>query len=195
MRPFRSFILAGVALALALAGGVASAWWALDNEVGFGEITVGPWVAAPQLGQPDADPYSRAQLARGGVIPLGPAEGVRFSASTDDRGRTLDAACEYRLHGTLPPSRVWTLRTLEGRGPADENRLPDALNSRTVLHGDNGRIDVAVAARAQPGNWLHVGAAGSFTLALTLYDTPVSGSATLSDIRLPAITRTDCNVR
>src|SRR5690606_24638958 len=60
----QTFVLAFLALAIAVGGGTASVWYALDTNESFGAERIGPWTAYPAEGRPDADPYSTARRAR-----------------------------------------------------------------------------------------------------------------------------------
>ncbi len=89
-------------LAVALLVGFGLSWYALTDGRLFGAYQSGPWVAWPQAGSPDPDPYSRAFLSRNGALQLGQSEGLQFVATTDSDGRTLDRICAYRIDGTTP---------------------------------------------------------------------------------------------
>lgn len=56
---FRIPLLVALALAIAFGGGIASAVWALKATVGFGSISIGPWVAFPEAQTENADPMPR----------------------------------------------------------------------------------------------------------------------------------------
>jgi hypothetical protein len=120
---------------LAIGGGAWSLWRVLDNTQGTGALTIGAWTAFPNIGSPDADPYSRARTSREGILALGSAEGIAFTATTDSAGDTLRSECSYRIEGDVPASRFWTLVATTDQ-PAEENpqRLP-ALNSSRSCGG------------------------------------------------------------
>jgi hypothetical protein len=187
-----AFIL--LALALAIGGGAASAWLALENLRGLGAIEIGPWTAFPNAGSRNADPYSAARAARRAELALGPAEGIRFIAGRDSQGVPLSGRCRYRLSGMVPQARLWTLHAL---GPDERPLRPYAarqpgLHSRELLRAEDGSFLIAIDRRAAPGNWLAV-AEGPFLLVLTLYDTPVTGAAGLVELSLPRLVREDCD--
>lgn len=96
---FRIPLLVALALAIAFGGGIASAVWALKATVGFGSISIGPWVAFPEAQTENADPYAKAHRARAGELLYGGAEGLMFMAQVDDRGEKLSAACSYDVSG------------------------------------------------------------------------------------------------
>ena len=53
-------------VAIAVGGGGASVWFALNAIDGLDTLTVGAWTAYPESGTPQVDPYGRARIARDG---------------------------------------------------------------------------------------------------------------------------------
>ena len=183
-----------IAFLVAVATSVASAWWAVEHAPLFNALRVGAWVAWPHAGSPDADPYDLAAASRSADLPLGSAEGLVFTASSDDQGAQLDGSCTYEVAGTTPPARLWTLTAYDGAGrimPNPANRF--AYDSRSILRRSDGSFVIAVAPRVQPGNWLPAAAATRFILVLRLYDTPLTSTARPAAITMPAVRRTGCS--
>lgn len=183
------------ALALGAVLGLLSADYATRGGYPFGGTAIGSWTAWPRAGAFDADPYSRAVNARRGAIPLAVGEGMLLTATQDDEGRALDAACTYRLSGVTPPARAWTL-TVTGR-PAPEGAPPplrEGFTSTEILRDADGLFAILLSPEVQPGNWLPMPRGrGAVRLALRLYDTPVAASvSSLDRDSLPAIRRTGC---
>nr|WP_246705157.1 DUF1214 domain-containing protein [Rhizobium sp. RM] len=179
---------------IAFGGGIASTLVALEATSGFGSIRIGPWDAFPEAQTIEADPYAKSHRADAGKLLYGTAEGLSFTASVDSEGQRLTGECRYRLAGTVPPSRFWTLYAADQQGNvlADASGRPFALNSRTLLREPEGGIDVAIAATAQTYNWLSVPQGQTFKLVMTLLDTPVAGSSGLIDISMPEIRKLEC---
>ena len=184
-----TLILAASAAALAFGVGIATARRATDGPSPFGRIALGPWVAYPTLGLADADPYTRAALARSGAIPLGQAEGIVFTATTDSEGRGLDAACRYAIGGRMPTARRWSLVPSPRLDAPDR---PGVLHSGALVMGREGRFEIVLGSGVEPGNWLALPPAGPFSLRAALYDTPVTREADLGSVTMPAIERLDC---
>ncbi|KQO79663.1 DUF1214 domain-containing protein [Rhizobium sp. Leaf262] len=191
---FRVPFLVAISLLIAFGGGILSTFAALDATEGFGSIKIGAWDAFPEAQTIEADPYAKSHRADAGKLLYGTAEGLSFTASADSAGQRLTGDCHYRLTGSVPPSRFWTLYAADQHGnPLDDGSgKPIALNSRTLLHGPGGGMDIAVAASAQTYNWLSVPPSRPFKLVLTLLDTPVAGSTGLIDIKMPDIQKTGC---
>ncbi|NRP71223.1 hypothetical protein ILFOPFJJ_02107 [Ensifer psoraleae] len=191
---FRIPLLVALALIVAFGGGITSAVWALKATVGFGSIAIGPWVAFPEAQTASADPYAKAHRARAGELLFGGAEGLIFTAATDDSGARLSANCSYDISGITPPARFWSLyaTTSEGATLRPGPDLPSAVNSWTVLRAEDSSFVVHVSPVAHPENWLAIRHRGSFKLVLTLLDTPTAGSSGLIDLAMPKIVKTGC---
>jgi len=93
---------------LATALGLGSAWLVLKRSDGFG-ARVGPWRANLLAGSADADPYTRARVAVGGLLALNRAETMYYVAATDSDGQPLRSRCSYRVSGPPPKARWWSL--------------------------------------------------------------------------------------
>ncbi len=194
--------IAGV-IALGLTGGFGSAWYMLTQADPPGAIRAGVWVTWPRQGAMDADPYSRALIARQGLLPLGLGEGLALVARHDDAGEALRGGCSYRLGGRLPPARAWTLTLADrnGRLPVTQSAATQAppwprtgFTSAEVLRDEAGRIAITISPTLASGDWLPSPARGEFQLLLRLYDTPVAGSATALDkASLPSLVRQGCS--
>ncbi|WP_284757647.1 DUF1214 domain-containing protein [Agrobacterium sp. fls2-241-TYG-188a] len=191
---FRVPFLVAISLIIAFGGGILSTLAALEATDGFGSIRIGVWDAFPEAQTIEADPYAKSHRADSGKLLYGTAEGLSFTASVDAGGQRLSGACRYQLSGTVPPSRFWTLYVADQQGNLldDGTGRPVALNSRTLLHGAKGGMNISVASSAQTYNWLAVPPRGDFKLVLTLLDTPVAGSTGLIDIKMPDIQKTGC---
>jgi hypothetical protein len=191
---FRFPLFIAITLVVAFGGGILISLYALDATAGFGAIKLGAWEAFPELQTADADPYAKSHRARAGKLLYGSAEGLSFTASVDDEGGRLTAACRYRITGQTPPARLWTLFTADNGGnpAAVKDGLPAALNSWTVLRQPDSSFSIEVSARAQSGNWLALPETGTFRLVLTLFDTPTAGSSGVIDLAMPKLTKIGC---
>jgi hypothetical protein len=192
----RNLLLTLLTFCIAIGGGAASVWYALDADDGFDALHVGVWTAFPDLGTPDASPYAKAAAARNGVLALGHAEGIRFIANRDSAGAPLSRSCTYTVAGNTPPARFWTLFPADPHSlmPLETGRgLPVKLQSWAVLRQADGSFTVTVGPHPAPGNWLAIGGSGKMTLALTLYDTPAATSSEIGSVELPRIAQAGCN--
>ncbi|HMN73598.1 MAG TPA: DUF1214 domain-containing protein [Rhodoblastus sp.] len=174
--------------------GLAATYVATLGAFPFGAARSGPWTSWPKAGAVDADPYARAIIARQAAAPLGNGEGVAFLATTDDAGRPLDGACDYRLAGSPPVARLWTINLFTPEGallaPGPGRR---SISSDQVLRASNGGFEIVIAPAARAGNWLSTPKGAPFAISLNLYDTNVSPTQTsLEGLALLSITRGNC---
>jgi hypothetical protein len=184
---FRTIALTALALALAIIGGTASVWHAVDSDEGIGAQRMGPWAA--QLAEDN--PYAVARRARNAQLPFGIAEGLVFRAHADDEGRALSGRCAYLLEGDTPVARLWTLHVATDGRVTPPSR-GEGLHSRQILRRADGSFVIAVAPQVMPGNWIPAPPDQPFTLVLTLFDTPVASTLRISEQAYPAIRRIDC---
>ncbi|GHD06436.1 DUF1214 domain-containing protein [Tianweitania populi] len=191
----KTVLLVGLTLAIALGGGAGSVLYALNHSASFGAIRVGPWVALPDVGTPDADPYMQARYAREGSLALGRAEGVEFRASVDTQNQPLSIQCRYAVEGETPPARFWTLYATDEKQVSltGIGERAAATSSLAILReAETTRFVVEVGAEPASGNWLPISGTGSMQLVLTLYDTPLANRSA-SDTNLPVIRRIACD--
>ena len=174
--------------------GITSADWATSGEYPFGAVRVGPWTIWPRSGSRDADPYTRAVVARSGDIPLGVGEGLMLRATVDNDGRALDARCTYRIGSVTPQARHWTLTLYGGDGRPIATPLGrTGFSSSEVLRDDAGAFTIIASREARHGNWVMMPEAGRLVIVLRLYDSPVAaGSAALDQRSVPGIERVEC---
>jgi hypothetical protein len=186
---FRAFavVLCGWALGLGLTAAT------LGSGYGFGALRVGPWTAWPQIGGLEINPFARAALAKRGEAPLGKDQGMTFVAEADSSGAPLEGRCEYRLEGSVPRARFWTIGLASSAGEPLANLAGrHYYASSYLLRREGGAFDVAVARQARPGNWLSPGDARSFVVVLRLYETPLDPTARADPAGFPRIIKSGC---
>jgi hypothetical protein len=186
----RIVLVAGVGVGLGL---MASAGL-LTRASPFDRVRLGAWSIEAHAGSVDADPYTLARMATSGEIPLANGEGLLLVASADDDGRPLDPRCVYRIGPRAPAARYWTLSVVDSRGfPVANPAERYGFRSSEILRAGAGDFVITASAAAQPGNWLPIGAEGSFALALRLYDSPLGAAAAAIDpATAPRVTRIGC---
>jgi len=191
----KTAFLIALTLIVAIGGGAASVWYALKAREGVGAVTIGGWTAYPDIGTPDSDPYSRARVARAGLLALGRAEGLAFVAQRDSNGDRLVRGCRYTLEGTVPPARFWTLYAADEAmmAIASGTRRASAIQSYEVLRQPDNSLIVSVSANPSPGNWLRVAGSGPMYFVLTLYDSPIASSTGIENVGLPQVLKAGCD--
>ena len=180
-------------IVIAVGLGVGSAYFGINHADSLGRFDVGPWHAWPQASSPDANPYSKADQARRGSMPLGSGEGLAFYAATDDAGTPLDGACQYRISGGQVPARLWTLSLLNEDGTLVDNPSNRyGFHSREVARVSGEFFEIVTGPDVLGGNWLKSASGTPFRLVLRLYETPLTSGGGLGEIHLPEIAWMSC---
>jgi hypothetical protein len=194
MRSLGYFI---AAFAAALVLGIGSAWYMIERGSPLTTARVGPWESWLYEGNPNADPYTKAHLARSGRLPLTTTVARYFVAHTDNAGRTLRSSCNYSVVGSPLNARWWSLAVYDGYGGLIENPSDRySFNSEEALRRADGAFRINLARQARPENWLPTGEKDqSMILLLRVYgprDSDVSGVGQIPESRLPRIERIEC---
>ena len=191
----KTALLTLLALSIAIGGGAASVWYALKEEEAIGALAIGGWTTYPDIGTPHADPYSKAKVAREGLLALGRAEGLAFTATHDAAGDPLLRQCAYRMEGTLPSARFWTLHATDLQGGVIRSGTPRAvaLDSYEAIRQPDNSVVITVGAHPAPGNWLAISGTGPMSFVLILYDTTIATSTEIAGVELPQILKVGCD--
>src|SRR5262245_32410583 len=96
-------VVAGLAL------GLISAWWALEIGRGAFVSHMGAWTWSRSTGSVSAGPYTRAIVARDGLLALSADEALYLNLAQDENGRPLREDCVYELSGAQIPARWWSI--------------------------------------------------------------------------------------
>ncbi len=111
--------------------GLVSAWWVLKYAPWMNTtVFVGAWKSNLRAGSPDADMYTRASIALNALLALDRDETMYFVATKDDSGKLLKSNCSYRVEGTPPQARWWSVTAY-----AKDLFLFDAPNRQYSLNG------------------------------------------------------------
>ena len=190
--------LAGAA-ALSIALGLFSAYQAVRSGFAGGEVSNGPWRTSFVTGSPDADLYTRARVAVGGLLALAPSETVYWTAERDGAGQPLDARCDYQVEGEELPARWWSVTLYAADQFLTENDAGRYSFSQTTLRRPpGGPWSILVSSEAKSGdgvNWLPAGkpgATGHFSLTLRLYNPKPLVYQQPEQLALPQIERRAC---
>lgn len=139
------------------------------NALAFGDVEVGGWRSDFAIGSKAADPYTRARVARYGLLALAKSEAVYFTRAADDDGAPLREDCRYRLSGGAMPAGWWSVTLYDGA-----SMLP--ANTDSALSIDASRVGagaweavIAPTRSADAANWISSRNAGTFDLTLRLY--------------------------
>jgi hypothetical protein len=182
---------------VALLLGIGSAWHMIERGSFLTTTKVGPWSGWTAEGNPNADPYTKAHMARSGRLPLTSTIARYFVARTDSNGRQLVSHCAYSIHGFPINARWWSLALYDEQGSLIANASDRyAFNSEEALRRADGSFRVTLARNARPENWLPTGAGDqNLVLMLRIYgprETDSDGMGLVPNDRLPKIERLSC---
>jgi hypothetical protein len=191
------YLLGTFAAALLL--GIGSAWYMIDHGTPLTTLRIGPWASWLSEGNPLADAYTKAHLARSGRLPLTSTVARYFVATTDSEGRTLTSDCDYLIEGFPLNARWWSLAVYDEDGTSIDNPSKRfSFNSEEAIRHADGTYHVNLARHARPENWLSSGDDKDRYLMLVLRvfgprETDSSGIGFVPTERLPKIERKACD--
>lgn len=125
--------------------GLASAWAALSIGGSSFSEEFGRWRYNSAAGSTAADPYTRAIVARVGLLALSAREARYFTMYEDEEGRPLNESCVYELRG-LPMDVRWWSVTLY----ADDNYLAQNTDGAHSVDATRVGNDSPWSARISP---------------------------------------------
>lgn len=187
----------GIGSALGMAGLLPGA-----NALAFGDVNVGGWRSDFAVGSKAANPYTRARVARHGLLALAKSEAVYFTRAVDDDGEPLREGCTYRLTTAAMPAGWWSITLYDAHsmlprntdGALSINAGQDSvarIGTKIIGHGVTATI--APHRPEERGLWISSAEAGNFDLTLRLY---MPDPALLADpagtLEPPQIERLDC---
>lgn len=161
-------IIAGIALGLGSALWMAGLW-PEGRSLAFGDVDVGGWRSDFAVGSEAADPYTRARVARHGLLALAKTEAVYFTRAVDDAGEPLREECTYRLSGGPVPAGWWSITLYDAASMLPSNT--DEALSIDASRAGSGAWQAVIAPRRPEGAavWISSRNAGTFDLTLRLY--------------------------
>lgn len=176
-----------------LLGAVSVVVYLQASPTGDGRISNGPWQTDLTTGGADANMYTRAGVALGGLLALSKEETIYYTAFRDSEGLTLSDNCDYTLRGYDPATRWWSITPY-----AADNYLPQndddhlSIAQSTVMRAPDGRFTIRVSATPKGENWVSSRNAGKFSLTLRLYNPRPAVYEVPHSTPLPTIEREGC---
>jgi hypothetical protein len=154
---------------LSLALGLGSAYYCIEHGFAFVAPQTGSWRTWINAGSLEADPYTRAHIARFGDLPINAANGLTFTASADSEGRDLSSSCEYEIVARPLSAIWWSLALFDSDGQLIPNKADrHAFNSQNLTVLPDGTQRITLAPQARPGHWLPSGEDHDLMLVLRL---------------------------
>lgn len=178
--------------------GLVSALAMLNQGMNIGKETVQGWVGSHVSGDRTADPYTRALVARAGLLALTQAETLYFNRTTNEMGKPLRADCTYQLEGGPQPARWWsvTIYAADNYLPVngDDAQSADATRMAALTKPqDLGRWKVRVSPqKSDATHWISSKNAGNYALTIRLYNPQDRARNDFKSIALPTIKTVSC---
>lgn len=169
----RVLVYIGVVLVGAILGLGSALWmaglWPQGRNMAFGDVDVSGWRSDFAVGSKAADPYTRARVARHGLLALAKTEAVYFTRATDAAGERLREGCTYRLSGGPMPAGWWSVTLYDSKSMLPAN-TDEALSIDAEQAGKGQWSAVIAPTRPSDGAaWISSKGAGTFDLTLRLY--------------------------
>ena len=184
MKRFIAFMQSLMLVLLAIAAGLGSAWWAIKHAPASAQTTIqaGVWKGNTLTGSRGADDINRARVAISGLLALDRSETIYFAAHTDSQLRPLRSRCTYKISGTAPAARWWSITAY-----ADDHFLFDAVNRKFSFSGD-GAFSFSTGPHDIAGmQWLPTPGDRGLELILRLYQPDAALQAAPASLRPPVI--------
>ena len=186
--------------ATAVALGLGSAWAVLRSVSNCG-AAAGPWRASTLAGSPEADLYTRARVALGGLLALNREETMYYVASTDSAGQPLRARCSYRVSGVPPKARWWSVTAYaQDLYLFDNPQRRYSVNGQTAVLDTQGRFAFVtgpaaptstamsgVAPSADAVHWIPTPGEGGLFFTLRVYNPEAALAAAPGTLQAPVI--------
>src|SRR5262245_46293452 len=194
----RTLIQLIAVFAIALVLGTSSARYMIEEGSFLTTQRAGPWSSWLSEGNPNADRYTKAHLARSGRLPLTSTTARYFLARTDSAGSDLSSDCEYLIEGYGIDARWWSLALYDRNGSVIANPSDRySFNSDETVRRSDGTYRIYLARNARPENWLPTGTGPEQSLMLffRVYGPRQSDSDGIGQVpndRLPRIERLSC---
>jgi len=178
--------------------GVLSALWSFGATGGnVGEravfnIDVDGWTGSATIGSPASDPYTRARIARRGLLAMARSEAIYFSRDRDQSGERLREECTYRIEGEGLPTRWWSVTLYaEDDYLAQNDDGAHSVSASTAGIAEDEWMAIVSPSPAE-GPWLSTSASGRFSLTLRLYNPSDHLRDKPQSFDFPRVTRIRC---
>jgi hypothetical protein len=178
-------------VAIGLAAG--SVWLTMRPNNYGGQLKIGEWVTDLSTGTENAGLYQRAQVALYGLWAMSSAETVYFVANVDNQGNKLDARCTYRIEGSDPDARWWSLTAYRNFRLIPNEAKVYSFSPTTVERESDQSWQIFVAPTKQPKNWLPSGTeSGDLKFLFRAYNPSSAMIRQISQTNLPTVFKENC---
>lgn len=184
MKRLASIAKTSLLVLLAIAAGLGSAWYVVKYVPASAQtnIQAGVWKSGTQTGSSNADDLNRARVALNGLLALDRSETIYFVAHTDNQLRPLRSRCIYKVSGTAPAARWWSITAY-----AEDHFLFDAANRKFSFSGE-GEFVFSTGPHGISGiDWLPTPGDRGLELILRLYQPDAALQTEPASLRPPVI--------
>jgi len=183
-----------IAIVVGVVLGAAAAWEVMSfGGAGLTEH-YGRWAYSRAAGSTAAGPYTRAIIAREGLLALSAREARYFSLDQDEQGRPLSESCIYELNGQPLDARWWSVTIYDEAGYLVANPADIwSVNGANVTLDAKGEWRVFISpTRPADGAWLPGTKGQPFHLTLRMYNPGQVFRADPARAVLPQIVKEGC---
>lgn len=181
------------AIVVGLLLGAATGWAAINLGAGSFTEHYGAWSHSRAAGAEAAGMYTRAIIAREGLLALSAREALYFTLTEDENGRPLEESCIYEIAGRELDARWWSITLY-----ADDDFLArngdhaHSVDASRIHVGGDGIWRVRISAvKGDALQWLSSREARrGFSLTLRVYNPDHDFSPSAET--LPALTTISC---
>lgn len=143
----------------------------VSNSASTGDaIQIGTWSSNFAIGANAVDPYTKARVARFGLLALRREEAVYFTATRDVFGDRLSENCTYVMQGRQLPGEWWSFTVYDETGYLPVNTDDRLSFDATAAKGTD--TWTAVLSPTQPATdtgWISTQNAGNFDVTMRIY--------------------------
>lgn len=182
------------ALVVGIVAGVGAALLMIHNGAMIGRVENHLWFTNRSIGSVDADPYTRALVARVGLLGLNRSEAIYYTRSHDEAGAEFEERCTYRIDGGPLAARWWSITLY-----APDNFLAingddhPSIDATSVTTSADGSWSATIAPdRGDAVDWISSRNGGTFRLSIRLYNPGPEIGEHMADVNLPRVTRESC---
>ncbi|MEO0797783.1 MAG: DUF1214 domain-containing protein [Pseudomonadota bacterium] len=180
-------------IAIAIAAGATSGWYAIHIGLPFNTDRDGPWTTWTFAGTLQDDPYTRARFSTLDALTVAGDRIYRFEARTDSEGRRLHSSCVYEITSAPLNAAWWSMGVFDARGRLVENASERfAFNHGDVARDGRGAFSIVLSRDARPGNWLPTGAAGRMVVLFEAVEPDDDDINAAEGFQMPPIRRVSC---
>jgi hypothetical protein len=156
-------------------------------------VSISGWRISPLVGTIAADPYTRAAIAKSGLLALTRKEAIYLSAESDTKtGQKLVENCDYLVEGSKLPARWWSITLYADDDFLAQNDDGHPSFDATKI-GQNPTFKVTISQnKPATGDWISNKNSGNFDLTLRLYNPEPIALEDTDSLNLPTITKISC---